>query len=291
MEAAFWWKGFKMEISEQLHNEHKIFLSRIDEIIHKNYAKITGNDLAETYYDYFWKELKNHRSTSSGFTGWSEYLIFRLVYSIIEGDYGRKFSEPEEMNSGKMSQYFDFICEKCKERKKQATELKCFTSNEIIIANGMAVFVPFDEESDKPKQMEMSELKKKWIPKCPNPECKEPYKKFFPDISIWRFIGSRLELLAIIQVKLGEVDSNVMKHEMATFQRMNRKYEELKSLIIYYDLWGKEKRIENVKKRLKAEINKINGGSYIKWIILRGNNECLTKKLVEYLRLDRLNKK
>jgi hypothetical protein len=63
---------------------HKNWLGSVDEIIKNNLEEITCLDLLQMYYALF-RELKLKRSTSAGFTGLSEYLIFRALYHYMFG--------------------------------------------------------------------------------------------------------------------------------------------------------------------------------------------------------------
>jgi len=59
------------------------WLDNIDKHIADNINKITCSDIKEIYYSSLFGELKRWRSCSSGFTGFSEYLVFRALYHII----------------------------------------------------------------------------------------------------------------------------------------------------------------------------------------------------------------
>lgn len=58
------------------------WLSNIDRHIAENLNKLTCNDIKEIYFSLF-GELKRWRSSSSGFTGFSEFLVFRSLYHTI----------------------------------------------------------------------------------------------------------------------------------------------------------------------------------------------------------------
>ena len=71
------------------------WLSKIDRHIAENLNKFTCNDIKEMYFSLF-GELKRWRSSSGGFTGFSEFLIFRLLYHTI----GETFKAIETGNIG-----------------------------------------------------------------------------------------------------------------------------------------------------------------------------------------------
>ena len=69
------------------------------------------------YFD-FWEELKRWRSTSSGFAGYSEFLIFRYLYHMLK-ELGEKF---EDIKTGKVG-----------------TDAVIFRSDNYEIANGATI--------------------------------------------------------------------------------------------------------------------------------------------------------
>jgi len=77
---------------------HKIcqeWLENMDEYIKRNLYRLTCNNVREIYFALF-GELKRWRSNSSGFTGFSEFLIFRILYHMI----GEKFEGIETGDIG-----------------------------------------------------------------------------------------------------------------------------------------------------------------------------------------------
>jgi hypothetical protein len=77
---------------------HKIcqeWLENMDEYIKRNLYRLTCNNVREIYFALF-GELKRWRSNSSGFTGFSEFLIFRILYHMI----GEKFEAIETGDIG-----------------------------------------------------------------------------------------------------------------------------------------------------------------------------------------------
>jgi hypothetical protein len=59
------------------------WLNNIDKHIAENINKLTCNDIKEIYYFSLFGELKRWRSSSGGFTGFSEFLVFRALYHTI----------------------------------------------------------------------------------------------------------------------------------------------------------------------------------------------------------------
>jgi hypothetical protein len=55
----------------------------MDKHIAENINKLTCNEIKEIYYFSLFGELKRWRSSSSGFTGFSEFLIFRSLYHTV----------------------------------------------------------------------------------------------------------------------------------------------------------------------------------------------------------------
>jgi len=60
------------------------FLESIDALIKTNCNDLECNDLAEIYFKFF-DTLKQFRGNSSGFTGLSEFLVFRTLYHTLGG--------------------------------------------------------------------------------------------------------------------------------------------------------------------------------------------------------------
>ena len=56
---------------------HSEVFQSLDKYLMDNIDNLTGKDITHLYFD-FWNELKRWRSGSSGFTGYSEFLLFRV---------------------------------------------------------------------------------------------------------------------------------------------------------------------------------------------------------------------
>lgn len=65
---------------------NKEWLHDIDTLIKENIQNLTCDNVRELYYSLF-HELKDLRSNSSGFTGFSEFLVFRALYHTIGEDF------------------------------------------------------------------------------------------------------------------------------------------------------------------------------------------------------------
>lgn len=70
-------------------NTHKGVFQCLDNQIKENLNSWTCNDVRSVYFDW-WHEQKWWRTTSSNFGGYSEFLIFRLLYHVLE-EMGEKF--------------------------------------------------------------------------------------------------------------------------------------------------------------------------------------------------------
>jgi hypothetical protein len=64
----------------------KKFLEDIDRYIAERYTKLTCNDVWKIYNQFFY-DMKEFKGNSNGFTGLSEYLIFRSVYHFLGGPF------------------------------------------------------------------------------------------------------------------------------------------------------------------------------------------------------------
>lgn len=64
----------------------KKFLEDIDEYISRQYLALTCDDIGKIYFQFF-EDMKFFKGNSNGFTGLSEYLIFRLLYHLLGGDF------------------------------------------------------------------------------------------------------------------------------------------------------------------------------------------------------------
>lgn len=62
------------------------YLEEMDKFIEKNYQTLKCEDIFEIY-SRFRQSLKDFRGTSSGFTGLSEFLIFRFLYHQLGGSF------------------------------------------------------------------------------------------------------------------------------------------------------------------------------------------------------------
>jgi len=71
------------DLAKDAHELCREWLNNIDKLIAENINKLTCNDIKEIYYFSLFGELKKWRSSSSGFTGFSEFLIFRSLYHSI----------------------------------------------------------------------------------------------------------------------------------------------------------------------------------------------------------------
>lgn len=65
------------------------FLKDIDDLIKENIESLTCHNIFEIYQDLFDK-LKEFKGTSSGFTGFSEFLIFRSFIHVLGGKFTEK---------------------------------------------------------------------------------------------------------------------------------------------------------------------------------------------------------
>lgn len=72
------------------------FLRDIDSLLKNNIRDLTCNDLYEIYFDLF-NELKQWRSTSANFTGYSELLIFRSLMHCTGETFTPHFRDPKKM--------------------------------------------------------------------------------------------------------------------------------------------------------------------------------------------------
>ena len=69
------------------------WLKGVNNYIKENLIRLTCKDIMDMYYALF-GELKRFRSSSTGFTGFSEFLIFRTLYHTI----GQKFDPVQAKN-------------------------------------------------------------------------------------------------------------------------------------------------------------------------------------------------
>lgn len=64
------------------------FLGGIDSYVKENLMDITCCDIFDFYFDFFY-DLKEFQGNSNGFTGLSEYLLFRFFYHWLGGSFSR----------------------------------------------------------------------------------------------------------------------------------------------------------------------------------------------------------
>ncbi len=67
----------------------KQFLEEIDHYLANNYRNLKCADISNMYFQFF-QDLKEFKGNSNGFTGLSEYLIFRFLYHLLGGEFERK---------------------------------------------------------------------------------------------------------------------------------------------------------------------------------------------------------
>ena len=70
------------DVARKTHKICQMWFKDLDEHIARNLHKLTCNNIKEMYFSLF-GELKRWRSSSSGFTGFSEFLVFRTLYHTI----------------------------------------------------------------------------------------------------------------------------------------------------------------------------------------------------------------
>jgi len=63
------------------------FLRDLDGFIHKEWLKLTCDDIHKIYSDFIF-ELKKYKGNSNGFHGLSEFLIFRYLFHKLGGEFG-----------------------------------------------------------------------------------------------------------------------------------------------------------------------------------------------------------
>jgi hypothetical protein len=63
------------------------FLQRVDDYLGSNLRILSGHDMWSFYWQFF-NDLKCFKGNANGFTGLSEYLIFRFLYHLLGGSFG-----------------------------------------------------------------------------------------------------------------------------------------------------------------------------------------------------------
>lgn len=82
----------------------RTFLTQLDDLVATNWQYLRCNDIYKLYFE-FSNDLKNFRGNANGFTGLSEYLIFRFLYHQLGGS----FRKESWMTSG-VSQFVGKDC-------------------------------------------------------------------------------------------------------------------------------------------------------------------------------------
>lgn len=67
------------------HFGRKLF-EEIDQYISAQYRELTCDDIHRIYFQFF-KDMKDFKGNSNGFTGLSEYLLFRSVFHLLGGSF------------------------------------------------------------------------------------------------------------------------------------------------------------------------------------------------------------
>lgn len=71
------------------HEARKIglnFLQGIDDYLAENLDDLRWSDMFDIYFGFF-RDLKKYKGSSGGFTGLSEYIIFRYIYHLLGGSF------------------------------------------------------------------------------------------------------------------------------------------------------------------------------------------------------------
>lgn len=71
------------------HEARKIgldFLQGLDDYLAENLDDLRWSDVFEIYFD-FYSDMKKYKGNSNGFTGLSEYIIFRYIYHLLGGSF------------------------------------------------------------------------------------------------------------------------------------------------------------------------------------------------------------
>jgi hypothetical protein len=80
--------GSEVKVEDRImqNNIGRCFLEGIDKFIKENLWTLTCSQIHKIYYDFF-NDLKKFKGNSNGFTGLSEYLIFRSLYNLLGGSF------------------------------------------------------------------------------------------------------------------------------------------------------------------------------------------------------------
>lgn len=84
------------EVAMEAHKICQKWLENMDDYVKNNLYRLTCDNVREAYFSLF-GELKRWRSNSGGFTGFSEFLIFRSLYHTI----GERFEATETGDIGR----------------------------------------------------------------------------------------------------------------------------------------------------------------------------------------------
>jgi hypothetical protein len=71
------------------HDIGRAFLDNLDKFLRENWHELTCKDIYNLYFT-FWENLKKFKGNSGGFTGLSEYLIFRFLFHYLGGNFKRE---------------------------------------------------------------------------------------------------------------------------------------------------------------------------------------------------------
>jgi Holliday junction resolvase len=72
------------------------FLRDLDEFLRENLDNLTCSDINKMYSNFF-MELKDFKGNSNGFSGLSEYIIFRFIFHLLGGFFDRKLITATEL--------------------------------------------------------------------------------------------------------------------------------------------------------------------------------------------------
>jgi hypothetical protein len=94
------------------------FLEEVDSYVKNNLWRLTCSQIYDFYYRFF-DDLKRFKGNSNGFTGLSEYLIFRTLYHLLGGSF-----EPKKAFGSNW-----------------INEFECTVNNRILIGQSVPIYI------------------------------------------------------------------------------------------------------------------------------------------------------
>jgi len=154
---------------EFVKNYGRNFMRWIDDFISNHFQELRCSDVYDLYFN-FTNELKNWKGTSSGFTGLSELIIFRMILNL----FGKKFELIKRTPDTRAFRKGDIILasdvnaliDKREQKGRLKPDISIYKGNKLLVNMSIKIYVDSTEKIDSEIE-KFKELRSTY----PNMEC------------------------------------------------------------------------------------------------------------------------